>query len=789
MRSLSSLGVLLFLVLRLSAQSPHGTDFKMDCGECHTSRGWKIDKKTLKFNHNTTGFALDGQHNKITCRLCHPTLIFSQARRECMACHTDVHEQTLGFDCGRCHTPASWLVEDVTAIHQASRFPLLGAHTTASCYDCHPSASLLRFEPLGVECYDCHKADYQATTQPNHLLAGFSTDCSECHKITAFSWTGLDFNHSFFPLTGGHAIQDCSVCHKSPDYSNISSDCYSCHETDYTNAKTPDHLVLGFSTTCADCHSTNPGWSPADFKQHDGLYFPIYSGSHSGVWNACSDCHTNPSDYSINSCTICHAQPETDDAHNEVGGYVYQDAACLACHPNGSAEDSFNHDLTIFPLTGAHTTTDCLNCHSQGYAGTTTVCSDRHIDAYNQSQNPNHLAIGISIDCGSCHTTDPGWAPATFPVHNDYYPLNGAHANIANNCSQCHNGDYNNTPNTCFGCHETDYNQTSNPNHLQAQFSTDCQSCHTENAWVPSTFDHDGQYFPIYSGTHQGTWNECSECHINPSNYAIFDCLSCHPQGQTDEEHNDVGGYSYNSEACYACHPTGQAGDFNHNNTNFPLTGAHITTDCIDCHYNGYQGTTTICGDCHNDAYVQSSNPNHVAISIPNTCNECHTTQPGWAPATFPIHNNYWVFQGAHLSVAGDCAVCHNGNYNNTPNTCFGCHETDYNQTNDPPHLSAGFPTDCETCHTQNAWTPSTFDHDNQYFPIYSGHHQGVWDHCSDCHTNPNNYAVFDCLNCHPQGQMDDEHNDVPGYTYNSNACYNCHPTGVGGDKRSIRRL
>ena len=28
------------------------------------------------------------------------------------------------------------------------------------------------------------------------------------------------------------------------------------------------------------------------------------------------------------------------------------------------------------------------------------------------------------------------------------------------------------------------------------------------------------------------------------------------------------------------------------------------------------------------------------------------------------------------------------------------------------------------------------------------------------------------------QGKMDDEHEDVSGYVYDSNACYDCHPTG-----------
>ena len=49
-----------------------------------------------------------------------------------------------------------------------------------------------------------------------------------------------------------------------------------------------------------------------------------------------------------------------------------------------------------------------------------------------------------------------------------------------------------------------------------------------------------------------------------------------------DDEHSDVNGYSYVSSACLACHPMGNTdGGFDHDNTNFPLTGEHILTDCI----------------------------------------------------------------------------------------------------------------------------------------------------------------------------------------------------------------
>ena len=33
-----------------------------------------------------------------------------------------------------------------------------------------------------------------------------------------------------------------------------------------------------------------------------------------------------------------------------------------------------------------------------------------------------------------------------------------------------------------------------------------CDTCHSTTAWRPASFDHDGRYFPIYSGKHLGAF-------------------------------------------------------------------------------------------------------------------------------------------------------------------------------------------------------------------------------------------------------------------------------------------
>ena len=141
MRKLSlvimSLLVLVFLSVPVMADSPHGKGFNLNCDLCHNSNSWKLDKKIYAFNHNKTAFPLSGQHQVVDCRACHPTLVFSEAKTACVDCHTDMHNQTVGPDCARCHTTKSWIVENVTEIHQRSRFPLVGAHRNTDCTNCH----------------------------------------------------------------------------------------------------------------------------------------------------------------------------------------------------------------------------------------------------------------------------------------------------------------------------------------------------------------------------------------------------------------------------------------------------------------------------------------------------------------------------------------------------------------------------------------------------------------------------------------------------------------------------
>ncbi len=477
------------------------------------------------------------------------------------------HGENLKMDCALCHSTDGWQIpaqhwqekRGNTKIfnHDNTEFPLTGTHLSVDCRNCHEN---LIFEQAPTDCIGCHQDVHQTTV---------GNDCARCHTTAFWLVDKIPELHEEvgFPLTGVHEMLFCVDCHQSETnlrFERMGNDCITCHRADYEQTTSPDHQSLNFSFNCLECHTTDEGWEGGNggFPDHDAIYFPIYSGTHEGTWTECQDCHTTPGDFTQFACTNCHVQTETDDNHQGISGYVYSDNACYACHPTGTALDNFDHSLTNFPLTGAHIGLDCEQCHSQGYAGTSSYCFDCHQQDYQASVNPQHASLNFPQDCASCHTTDPGWTPATFDIHDDYYVLQGAHAQIATECTACHtNGNYSNTPNTCVGCHQSDYNSANNPNHSSEGYPTACDECHSEDAWQPASFDHDGDFFPIYSGKHKNKWDVCAECHLSaPDDFSTFSCIECHEHDDPVEladKHSGVSGYVYESTACYSCHPTG----------------------------------------------------------------------------------------------------------------------------------------------------------------------------------------------------------------------------------------
>lgn len=604
--------------------------------------------------------------------------------------------------------------------------------------------------------------------------------CTDCH--TTASWkelaVPLKFNHAAteFPLAGSHANAQCLQCHTTKRFVGTAKDCYSCHRNDFAKALTPNHQVGKFSHDCLSCHNTAQ-WRPSVF-QHEKTNFQLI-GSHRSV--ECTACHTNNRFTGLSGeCFACHQKDYQRSLlpNHSAAGFSRD---CLTCHTmNGWTPSIFDHAKTSFTLVGVHRTLECSACHKNGrFRGVPADCYGCHQKEYVATAAPNHAAAQFDKDCSTCHT-NTAWQPSTFDHNKTNFQLKGAHTSAE--CSSCHrNGQFKGLQTECYPCHQAEFVKTVSPDHAAGQFSHECLSCHTVSVWKPSTFDHNKTNFPL-KGAHLSA--SCSSCHSAGRYTGIpTECFPCHQlqYNKATVPNHTVGQFSRD---CLVCHTltAWRPSTFSHARTNFPLTGAHITTDCIFCHKNGqYKGTLSDCYSCHQTDYAAVTDPNHTTGNFDRNCTSCHTTT-AWTPATFDHNKTNFKLTGAHAVTL--CSGCHaGGKYAGTSSDCYSCHRSQYIATTNPAHVTANYPTACISCHSTSAWKPSTFDH-TPYFPINAGskHRPGRWNTCADCHTNPANYKMFSCIDCHEHNKtsMDSEHRGKPGYVYESNACYRCHPRGEG---------
>nr|MEE4266502.1 hypothetical protein [Candidatus Krumholzibacteria bacterium] len=238
------------------AGNPHG-NLDLDCTLCHDEGSWEITRGMPGFDHASTGYPLTGRHAGVHCRDCHQDPRFAFVGTSCADCHVDIHKGRLGPDCQQCHTSEGWIQRTEQRLaHDATGFPLVGAHNRVDCDACHNGPLAGDYVGTPTDCYFCHAETYAATDAPNHQVAGFATDCQRCHSAYSATWGGGDFSHpASFPLSGAHGGLECVACH-SDGFMGAIADCYACHDDDYLAADDPDHAGGGFPTTCAVCHTT-----------------------------------------------------------------------------------------------------------------------------------------------------------------------------------------------------------------------------------------------------------------------------------------------------------------------------------------------------------------------------------------------------------------------------------------------------------------------------------------------------------------------------------------------------
>ncbi len=445
------------------------------CVICHSDHHGKkfqmIRFEKGKFNHQLTGYKLDGAHVKQECSSCHKKQFISQKEikekkytylglsQECKSCHDDYHQNSLSANCLDCHDLNSFK-EAPKFDHNNSKFTLLGKHQNVKCVECHIVKQLngKRFQEFaGVSfknCTSCHKDVHENK---------FGQNCTKCHSEQSFqiikSIGSFDHNSTNFKLENKHQSVDCKKCHKSKLTDPVKhSSCTDCH-TDYHQS---EFVRNGIIEDCSSCHDTK-GFEYTSFtiENHQKLKFQL-TGAH--IATPCFVCHKPNNNWRFrnigNDCKDCH-----ENIHaSYISLKYYPDEKCTECHNEDTWFNiKFDHLTTGYELEGKHKDISCAECHMlqspEGFkVQRFKELNDQCVNCHNDIHQKQFEKEGVTT-CLSCHDYS-NWKANKFKHESTRFPLDGKHQNLE--CSKCHTNK-----------------QTSNNTYLLYKLNTlKCEDCH-----------------------------------------------------------------------------------------------------------------------------------------------------------------------------------------------------------------------------------------------------------------------------------------------------------------------
>ena len=443
------------------------------CTNCHVEHQgrnyeliyWKEGKN--KFNHELTGYKLQGKHSQLKCGQCHQgknivnkekllagkkdlNRTFLGLDQNCLSCHRDEHRGQIDGSCLNCHNMEAWKPAQKFD-HQRTRFPLSGKHQDVKCEKCHTTIVDNKFSNdkgfqkfTGIafsNCTDCHKDVHRNR---------FGQNCRSCHSTRGWergSRQKFDHNLTRYPLRGRHASLKCDQCHLPGKPLKIAhfAKCKDCH-ADYHRG---DFLHRPQYGNCEECHSVE-GFVPSKFTiaKHNQSRFSLL-GAHLAV--PCNACHVKqhrnlPNEtmrfkFSSIECISCHKNPHG----NQVDKYLASNG-CEYCHSITSwREMTFDHNKTKFALQGRHKEVECRKCHQHvkkeintklyQFSSLSSQCQACHKDIHYGQFKEKKGQTGIT-HCERCHSPID-WLADKFQHNRDSrFKIDGAHQYVR--CEQCH---------------------------------------------------------------------------------------------------------------------------------------------------------------------------------------------------------------------------------------------------------------------------------------------------------------------------------------------------------------
>jgi hypothetical protein len=288
---------------------------------------------------------------------------------------------------------------------------------------------------------------------------------------------------------------------------------------------------------------------------------------------------------------------------------------------------------------------------------------------------------------------------------------------------------------TCSDCHKDPHSN---------KFGVNCSQCHNEDSFQivkgVKDFDHNKTDYKLEE---KHLTVDCKTCHktkfTDPLKFKL--CTDCHT-----DYHNNQFVKNGVSPDCSQCHTLKGFTLFSysidqHNQSVYPLIGAHLAVPCNDCHKKqkdwNFRNIGLACKDCHTDihkAFIPAKNYPEA------NCKNCHN-ENSWADVSFDHSTTDFSLTGAHLkAICRDCHLTTDSQgiinrdakgiivqkFSDLSKDCSSCHPDKHNKQFEKNGI-----TTCTECHDTNSWNVSKFDHNKAAFKL-DGKHINV--PCIKCH-------------------------------------------------------
>ena len=530
-------------------------------------------------------------------------------------------------------------------------------------------------------------------------------------------------------------------------------------------------LVVGFLAAEEGSGQISPGPLSAPHSRLEGS-------------DRCLECHSQKQRIAAAKCLECHELLRERIDQGQGYHATLTDQGCERCHMEhhgqefqlvywGEAgQDAFDHSQAGFRLEGSHASLSCRSCHkaslvkevalleslgkdlSRTFLGLDgSSCRSCHLDEH-RGQFGNRA-------CDSCHGLEKWNQGNRFRHETSRFPLRGKHQQVA--CERCHSArttagevdapiQYTGLRfSRCTDCHQDPHT---------GRLGASCSQCHSENGWRRGElkgFDHKRTRFAL-EGAHRRV--NCRGCHpsgVTVPIAAFKECSDCH-----DDRHRGQFAASPGGIECNRCHSIDSFETFTfdldaHQETDYPLEGAHLAVACDSCHIplswqaspgealasmrrargieqgsvNKYSFPSTLCSSCH-------GRPHEAGLDrfmLEKDCRTCHEVA-GWRRVDFDHERTDYSLAGAHQRV--ECVDCHRVvdpqgetqrlRFDGLEERCSACHQDPHRgQFADEAAVTA-----CNRCHSPESWKRLSFEHNRDSTFALDGVHARVA--CRDCH-------------------------------------------------------